>query len=161
MAVKVKDTFRIDSKILSEFKKLCDQKEQKYSHVVEQLMEMYIQKDGEMLLEDLFAPRLEDMVKRTIRKEIDRVAAMINDVDVDVKANLYSIPAMYVKNTKTIEKVITSFFQHQLVRQDGFSTVDGFSRSEGDDMLQRFRRLAREDINQRKKERAKKRDDEL
>jgi hypothetical protein len=152
MARKQRKLYSLDEGIVQEFEKVCKKKDLEFSAAVQQLMEQYIAQDGQIMLDDLYAPRINELVKRTVVKEVDRIASMMYNLQVDVTANLYSIPAMYKKSLGSVENTFNEYLNPQLLNPNRVSAAQQFEfNKDGQAMISNLRNFARNDMKQKKK----------
>lgn len=97
-ATKTKKTYSIDRKVVNEFSNWCKQIGKEYSEVLEKLMKLYIEKQGKILLDGIYIPRLDVLVSRTMDKAVDRIVGMVNNVNVDILANMLILTAVHKKH---------------------------------------------------------------
>jgi hypothetical protein len=151
MARKKQKLLRIDESILNEFEKICKKKKSEYSYEVEQMMKDYIARDGQKLVDELYAEQIGKAVKSAMDDQVNRLAKMIYNVNVDTTAVLNSVPAIYKKNLKAIETTFENFMNEQLLSPERSSQADHFDyNSDGQKMVSNLRNHARNDIQQRK-----------
>lgn len=151
MATKTKKLYSIDSKIADEFMKICKRNDQEFSGVVEEFMKLYIRKDGEVLFDDLYAPRIDQVVSRRIDKGLDRIAAMINNVNVDVTAALLMFPSVYKKTMVSIEDTLNEFVIQEVLKPTRQPLAQDFMvGQDGQVMIQTARNAARKNLNEKR-----------
>jgi hypothetical protein len=160
MGVKERSTYNLDSGIVNDFKKICKKRGKKYSEQLEQILEQFIAKDGEMFMDDLYAPRLNDLVKNNVRKEVDRVCGMINNLHVDSNASLIGTFALYKwmqeSMETTIESYLRAFLSEDVLKDEKYRIIQRPSESltydgDGKEMIQNLRNTSRDDITTRKR----------
>lgn len=115
MAVKTKKTYSIDTKVANEFSKCCKENGKEFSEVLENLMKLYIEKQGNILLDDIYAPRLDALVSRTMEKAVDRIAGMVNNVNVDILASMFLLTAVHKKTLLGLENTIDHYLAEELL----------------------------------------------
>lgn len=115
MAVKTKKTYSLDTKVVNEFSKCCKENGKEYSEVLEQLMKLYIEKQGNILLDDIYAPRLNALVSRTMEKAVDRIAGMVNNVNIDILASMFLQTAVHKKTLLGLENTIDHYLAEELL----------------------------------------------
>ena len=115
MAVKVKKTYSIDSGTAQKFQEVCKRKDLEYSDTLEKFMEDFIRKDGEALIDDLYAPRIAAMVRNEIKNETQGIRSMLHNQHVDIAAILLSIPSVYLKNAEFLENLLDTWINPQLL----------------------------------------------
>jgi hypothetical protein len=115
MAVKTKKTYSIDTKVANEFSKCCKENGKEFSEVLEQLMKLYIEKQGNILLDDIYAPRLDALVSRTMEKAVDRIAGMVSNVNVDILASMFLLTAVHKKTLLGLEDTIDHYLAEELL----------------------------------------------
>jgi hypothetical protein len=115
VATKIKKTYSIDSKIAHEFSKCCRQNGKEYSEALENLMKLYIEKQGNILLDDIYAPRLDALVSRTMEKAVDRIAGMVNNVNVDILASMFLQTAVHKKTLLGLEETVDHYLAEELL----------------------------------------------
>jgi hypothetical protein len=118
MAKKQQKNLTIDRKIAAEFKATCEANGEKESHVIEKFMERYVADESLNLYDDIQAPRINELVSRTIRKEIERVIKMNRVLQKDVRAVLSSVPASYKKSLESFETTLEIVLRPELLDSD-------------------------------------------
>lgn len=152
MAKKQRKIYSLDMGVVEQFEKICKKKDTEFSAAVQGMMEHWIAKDGELTMDDLYAPRISGLVKRTVQDEVDRIAKMLYNINVDVTANLYAIPAMYKKNLKSVEHTFNHYLDERVLNPKRVSAAEQFNYAEdGQKIIADVRNFARNDIKQRKK----------
>jgi hypothetical protein len=143
--------FRIDSSLTDEFVKICKRKKTEQSDEIEALLKQYIAKDGEITIDDIYAPRIAQAVKVAVDDQVNRIAKMLYNINVDVTSILYGMPAIHKKDLKALEDTIEMFVNPQLLnpKRTPQSTHFEFNK-DGRNMIQNLRDFARNDIKQRK-----------
>jgi hypothetical protein len=111
LATKIKKTYSVDSKIVDKFQECCKQNGKEYSESLEFLMKLYIEKQGNIMLDDIYAPRLNALFSRTMEKAVDRIAGMVSNVNVDILASMFLQTAVHKKTLLGLE----STFDHYLL----------------------------------------------
>lgn len=153
MAHKVRKNYSLDEGTVLKFQEICKKQKKEFSEVVEMLMEDYIAKDGQILIDDIYAPRMEAVVSRTMKKEIDRMAKMLYNINVDVTAGLYAFPALYKKTMGSVEDTFNHYVNEQLLTPNRQSLAKQFAIAEdGERIIQAVRNFARNDIKTRQQE---------
>lgn len=151
MAKKEKSTYSMDAKVVSDFKKICKQNGVEYSETIEDLMKVYIEKSGQILLDDIYAPRINELMNRTMEKQFDRIAGMIYNINVDVGATLQLMPSVYKKTMVSIENTLNEFINEQLLVPERESLADQFMVGrEGQTMITTARNVMRKEMNERR-----------
>lgn len=157
MAVKTKKTYNIDSKIAKEFQATCDQNDKFYNEVIEVLMKLYIEKQGKILLDDIYAPRLDALVGRRMDKVADRIAGMINNVNVDILATQFLVTGVLKKSLTGFEDIIDMYFLDEILNPDRGSVGDNYDNmGDAKKLIPGARNAARKQITDDIRERAKK-----
>jgi hypothetical protein len=154
MAKKERKHYYIDGGVISEFEKVVKRKGyENNSAAVEDLMKWFVAHDGQILMDDLYAPRISALVKRTMEKEIDRLAGMLYNVNVDVTANLYGQTAMHKKMLQDVEKIINRYINAQLLNPNPNPVSETFTvKDDGERIVTSMRKFARKDIAEKKRE---------
>lgn len=161
MAVKEKKTYNIDSKIAKEFQATCKQNDKKFNEVIEVLMKLYIEKQGKILLDDIYAPRLDALVGRRMDKLRDSLAGMINNVNVDILATQFLITGALKKSFQGTEEIIDMYFLDSILNPERVSMGDNYNNMEdANRMIPGARNAARKQISADIRERAKKKKEE-
>lgn len=156
MGKKERKTYNLDSGIVKEFEQIAKKRGLKYSELLEQLLEQFIAKDGEMFVDDLYAPRLNELVQSTVRKEVDRACGMISNLHVDSNAVLIAVPALYKKLMQGLESTLENMLLENLLKEDTDREHPLVShawrnKTDGAQMLQALRNNSRTDIQSRRK----------
>lgn len=154
MATKTKKTYSIDSKVANEFSNCCKQNAKEYSEVLEKLMKLYIEKQGKILLDDIYAPRLDALVSRTMDKAVDRIAGMVNNVNVDILASMFLLTAVHKKTLLGLENIIDHYLAEELLNSARETLVKNYKAVEdANNLIPGARNAARKQIARDIKER--------
>lgn len=160
MAVKEKKTYNIDSKIAKEFQATCKQNDKKYNEVIEVLMKLYIEKQGKILLDDIYAPRLDALVGRRMDKAVDRMAGMLYETQVDILATQFLITGALKKSLSGFEDIIDIYFLDEILNPDRGSVADNYNNMEdANKLLPGARNAARKVISNDIRERKNKKEE--
>lgn len=152
MARKQRKLYSLDEGLVQEFEKICKKRDMEFSAAVSQMMEDFVAKDGEMVMDELFAPRTNEMIRRTVIKEVDRIASMMYNLQVDVIANLYAVPSLYKKQLRSIETTFNEYMNEKILNENRVSHAEQFSFNEdGLKMVANLREYARKDMKAKKK----------
>jgi hypothetical protein len=155
LATKIKKTYSIDSKVANEFSKCCKQNGKEYSEVLEKLMKLYIEKQGQILLDDIYAPRMDALVSRTMDKAVDRIAGMVNNVNVDILASMFLLTAVHKKTLLGLENIIDHFLAEELLNPVRETLAKNYKAVEdANNLIPGARNAARKQIARDIKERA-------
>ncbi|MED1205595.1 hypothetical protein [Heyndrickxia acidicola] len=153
MATKVQKNLRIDAGILAEFEKIANRKKQNHNAEMEELMKQYIARDGQILYDDLYAPRIAQAVKNAVDEQINRLAKMIYKTQVDATAALYSAPVFHTQTLKGMENVLEAFLDKRLLDPNRLRPSDQYTFSgNGKPAVSNLRKIARTDHQEQKKE---------
>lgn len=152
MARKLRKLYSLDEGLVQEFEKICKKRNIEYSFAIGELMESFVAKDGEILMDDLYAPRINELIKRTMEKQIDRVMGGMYNLQTDVTANLYSVPSLYKKQLRSIETTFNDYMNPKILNPNRISHAEQFSFNEdGQKMISNLREYARKDMKAKKK----------
>jgi hypothetical protein len=155
MGRKTRKNYSVDEGVAVQFQKICKKNEKEYSAVIEDLMKEYVARDGQALMDDLYAPRIQVLVEKTVRKEIDRLARMLYNINVDVTAGLYAFPAMYKKTMNSIETTLDQYINEQLLSPNRKPLSQEFKvGEEGERIIDTIRNYSRKSMKIRQRERA-------
>lgn len=155
MATKIKRTYTIDSKVEDEFAKVCKQNKKHKNEIVEILMKLYIEKQGKILLDDIYAPRVDALLSRRLDKVADQIKGMINNVNVDILATQFLVTGALKKSLLGFEDIIAMYFADELLNPDRGSIANSYKAIEdANKLLPGSRNAARKQIAMDKKERA-------
>jgi hypothetical protein len=142
---------RIDEGILNEFEKIAKRKKSQHNTEVEEMMKQYIALDGQMLFDELYAPRLEHVIKRVFDQETHRIMGMLYNVHRDATAALYANPIFHNKILEGVEKIIESFIQPALLNTDRNSIAQNYDfNTNGKNAVDHLRKIAHSDIQNNK-----------
>lgn len=120
-------------------------------------MKQYIARDGQMLFDDLYAPRIAHSVKTAVEEQINRLAKMIYKTQVDATAALYSSPVFHSQTLKGVEDVLDMFINPQLLNKDRIRISDQYSlANNGKTAVKNLRKIALTDHQEQKAERKEK-----
>jgi hypothetical protein len=151
MARKVQKNIRVDEGVLQEFVKIADRKKEHHNVEIEELMKQYIARDGQLLFDDLYAPRISHAVKTAVDEQINRIMKVLYNINVDVTAALYSAPTFHQQSVKGLEDVIESFLNPQLLDQQRTSISANYSLAQnGQKSVDHLRKIAHSDIQKRR-----------
>lgn len=152
MATKVQKNLRIDAGILSEFEKIAKRKKQNHNAEVEELMKQYIARDGQMLFDDLYAPRIAHSVKQAVDEQINRLAKMIYKTQTDATAALIAAPVFHTQTIKGVEDVLDMYLNSQLLNPNRIRISNELSNANnGKTAVARLRKMAFSDHQEQKK----------
>lgn len=152
MAKKEKRTYRVDSEVLRKFYDLCEQKGIPYSEAVEGLMKDFIARSEGNLLDEVHAPAVQQAVKKAMDDQIDRLASMIYNVQIDANAILQSVPVLYQKNMLALEYTLNKYINQELLSPHRDSSAKRFDLGlHGKEMIQDLRKHAFTDLKERKR----------
>ena len=153
MARKVQKNVGIDAGVLAEFAKIADRKKQNHNAEIEAMMKDYIARDGQMLADDIYAPRIAQAVKLAVQGEINRLAKMIYQTQINSSASLYSGSLLHIENMKNIEELLETYFDPRLLNpnREKLSTKFSFEKN-GKTAIAKFRKIAHDDVQQQKRE---------
>lgn len=153
MATKVQKNLRIDAGILDQFEKIANRKKQHHNIEIEEMMKAYIARDGQLLFDDLYAPRIEQATERAMEKQINRLAKMINKDHIDTTAALYSAPAFYNQTVKAIEDIFEGYLDPRLLSPTRSPISANYSLSEnGKQAVRNLRNISMTDHKEQRKE---------
>lgn len=151
MARKVQKNIRIDEGVLQEFAKIADRKDQHHNVEIEELMKQYIARDGQLLFDDLYAPRISHAVKTAVDEQINRIMKVLYNINVDVTASLYSAPTFHQQAVRATEEVIESYLNPQLLDQQRVPISTNYSLAQnGQKSVDQLRKIAHSDIQKRR-----------
>ncbi|MED3561487.1 hypothetical protein [Bacillus xiapuensis] len=153
MARKRQKNIRIDEGILAEFEKIANRKKQQHNTEIEELMKQYIARDGQMLADDIYAPRISKSVEMAVEKQINRLAKMIYKTQVDSTASLYGSPVFHTQMLRGMEDILDTFLDTRLLRQDRVRISDQYSlANNGKQAVKNLRKMALTDHQEQKRE---------
>lgn len=156
MATKTQKNIRIDAGILDQFEKIANRKKQHHNAEIEELMKQYIARDGQLLFDDLYAPRIAHSVKQAVEEQINRLAKMINKTQIDSTASLYSAPLLHNQVVRGMEDVLDMYLNGQLLNQNRVRISDRFTlAANGKTAVRNLRNLALSDHKENRKEQTK------
>lgn len=118
MSVKKQKNIRIDESVLNEFEKIANRKKQKHNSEIEDLMKQYIARDGQLLFDELYAPRIEHTVKQAMDDQVNRLAKMISKVSIDATASIYSTPLLHNQILKGTEDILERYLDVRILNQN-------------------------------------------
>lgn len=151
MAKKANKHFRLDEGILNEFVKITKKKKAIQSEEVEEMMKQYISRDGEMIFDDLYAPRISHAVKQAVDEQINRLAKMIYKTQVDATASLYSAPVFHNQTLKGIEDVLDMYINGQLLNPNRQRISENHTlNTNGKNAIHNLRKIALTDHKEQK-----------
>lgn len=155
MARKQQKNIRIDQGVLSEFEKIANRKNQHHNAEIEELMKQYIARDGQLLFDDLYAPRIAYSVKQAVDDQINRLAKMIYKTQVESTAALYATPVFHNQIVKGVEDVLEMFLDARILNQNRIRISDQYSiSSNGKQAVKNLRKMALTDHQEQKKDRS-------
>lgn len=155
MARKQQKNIRIDQGVLSEFEKIANRKKQHHNVEIEELMKQYIARDGQLLFDDLYAPRIAHSVKQAVDDQINRLAKMIYKTQVESTAALYATPVFHNQIVKGVEDVLEMFLDARILNQNRIRISDQYSiSSNGKQAVKNLRKMALTDHQEQKKDRS-------
>ncbi|PGQ88339.1 hypothetical protein [Priestia megaterium] len=151
MARKVQKNVAIDAGVLAEFAKIANRKKQNHNAEIETMMKEYIARDGQMLADDIYAPRIAQAVKLAVEGQINRLAKMIYQAQINSSAALYSGSLLHIENTKNIEKLFETYLDPRLLKPDRqkLSAKMSFDKN-GKAAIETFRKYAHDDVQKQK-----------
>ncbi|PEU54962.1 hypothetical protein CN395_25060 [Priestia megaterium] len=115
MAKKQQKNFTVDSKTAKEFQAYCKVNGVHESHIVEEFMESYISNNQIKYYDDIQAPRINELVSRTIQKEIERVIKLNRVLERYIKAAIAGIAVSHSHQLEALENVIQSVLREELL----------------------------------------------
>jgi hypothetical protein len=152
MAVKEKKSYRLDSQLVSEFQKVCKRKGISFSAGVESMMKEFIAKSESGVHDEVYAPMVQQAVKKAVEDQIDRLAGMIYNVQVDTNAVLQSVPILYQKNMFAMEYTVNKFLNEELLSPHRDYSSKRFEwEAHGKKMIDDFRKRSLTDLKVRKR----------
>ncbi|MCI2254237.1 hypothetical protein L2D08_07660 [Domibacillus sp. PGB-M46] len=152
MARKQQKNIRIDQGVLAEFEKIANRKKQHHNAEIEELMKQYIARDGQLLFDDLYAPRIAHSVKQAVDDQINRLAKMIYKTQVESTAALYATPVFHNQIVKGVEDVLEMFLDARILNQNRIRISDQYSiSSNGKQAVKNLRKMALTDHQEQKK----------
>lgn len=163
MGVKERKTYNLDSGVVKSFEQIAKKKGVSYSKLLEELLEQFIAKDGEMFADEIYAPRIESLVNQAVKKETNRLASMIYKNQIETSAILISIPALYKKIQKGIEEGIRVHINEEVLNEtkeeDPLNGIEYIHNSfryqhEGKEMIQNLRNQSTKEYHENKKKEA-------
>ncbi|MED4068584.1 hypothetical protein [Priestia megaterium] len=153
MARKVQKNVGIDAGVLAEFTKIANRKKQNHNAEIEAMMKDYIARDGQMLADDIYAPRIAEAVKLAVDGQINRLAKMIYQAQINSSASLYSGSLLHIENLKNIEELLETYLDPRLLNPDRQKLSARFSfEKNGKTAIKRFRKIAHDDVQEQKRE---------
>lgn len=156
MAKKVQKNLKLDAGILAEFEKIADRKKEHHNREIEEMMKAYIARDGQLIFDDLYAPRIAHSVKQAVDDQINRLAKMIYQAQVDATAALYSTPIFYNQTLKGMEDILENFMNVQLLNPTRSRISNKNSLNEnGQQAVRNLRNIAITDHKDNKKKKTK------
>lgn len=109
MGVKVKKLYSLDASLVKEFEAICQKKGMNFSEQLEEIMKQFIVADTANMVDDLHASRIGYAVKKAVQDEINRLAGMIYNVQVDATAALYGVPRLQQKQLEVLEGTLERY----------------------------------------------------
>lgn len=153
MAVKRQKNLRMDDGILSEFEKICKKKKMDQNAIMEDLMKQFIARDGQMLFDDLYAPRISHAVKTAVDDQINRLAKMIYKTQIDATAALYSTPILHNQLLHGMEDIMDMYLDPRIMNQNRTRISEQYTFNlNGKNAVRNFRNIAITDHKEQKKE---------
>ncbi|MDM5451037.1 hypothetical protein [Peribacillus simplex] len=153
MARKKQKNLNIDEHILQDFEKIANRKKQQHNTEVEELMKAYIARDGQLLFDDLYAPRIAHTVTKAVDDQIDRLAKMIYQTQKDATAALYSSPVFHIEMLKGVEEIIETHLDPRLLNQNRPKVSTKFSfNHNGKLAVKNLRKMATVDHQENRKQ---------
>ncbi|USK77779.1 hypothetical protein [Peribacillus frigoritolerans] len=155
MAKKVQKNLKLDAGILAEFEKIANRKKEHHNTEIEEMMKQYIARDGQMLFDDLYAPRIAYSVEKAVDKQVNRLAKMIYQTQVDATAGLYSSPVFHIEMLKGVEEIMESYFDHRVLNPNRPKVSNKFTFNEnGKKAVANLRKMANVDHQEKRKAKA-------
>lgn len=159
MAVKTRKNYSLDGGIVSEFQKVCMNNGKEYSETVEELMKMYIAKDGQLLMDEMHAPLIEKILDRRLNKLFDQVKGMVYNQSVDIKLIPYLLISLHKHSLENLEQVLDETFVTQILEPERESFADEWEpNQQGIQMLQNATGIAHKQIQEKRQRDIKKRE---
>lgn len=156
MATKRQKNLRIDDSILTQFEKICKKKKVDQNSEMEELMKQHIARDGQMLTDDIYAPRIAQAVTHAVDAQINRLAKMIYKTQVDATAALYASPVFHNQSLKGMEDILEMFLNSQLLNPNRVRISDQHSlNTNGKTAVHNLRKIALTDHKEQKREQPK------
>lgn len=153
MAKKQQKNIRIDKTVLDEFAKIADRKGQHHNIEIEEMMKHYITRDGQLVFDDLYAPRIAHAVKQAVDEQINRLAKMIYKTQVESTASLYSTPVFHNTLLKNVEDVLETFLHPRLLSESRTRISDKYSKNENvHHAVRNLRKMAHTDHREQQRE---------
>lgn len=153
MAKKRQKNIRIDAGVLDAFEKIAGRKGQHHNAEIEEMMKSYIARDGQLLVDEVYAPMIAQAVKIAVQAEINRLAKMIYQAQINSSASLYSGSLLHIENLKNIEELLETYFDPRLLNPERQKLSAKFSfEKNGKTAIKRFRKIAHDDVQQQKRE---------
>ncbi|USK72633.1 hypothetical protein [Peribacillus asahii] len=152
MARKRQKNLRIDEAILDEFEKIANRKKQQHNTEIEELMKAYIARDGQLIFDDLYAPRIEHAVKQAVESQINRLAKMIYQTQVDATASMYSAPVFHIESLRGIENILETYIRPEVLNPSRVKVSDQYTfNHNGKLAVKNLRKVAYMDHQENKK----------
>jgi antitoxin component of RelBE/YafQ-DinJ toxin-antitoxin module len=160
MGKKERKTYNLDSGVVKSFQQIATKKGLKYSELLEQLLEQFIAKDGEMFADEIYAPRLEYTITQAVKKETNRLAAMIYKNQLETSAVLIGLPSLYKKMQKGMEDALRLHINPEILMEtketDPVEGIDFISPSfrynyEGIEMIEKLRKQSAKEYHENKR----------
>lgn len=153
MAKKVQKNLKLDAGILAEFEKIANRKKEHHNTEIEELMKQYIARDGQMLFDDLYAPRIAYSVEKAVDKQVNRLAKMIYQTQVDASAALYSSPVFHIEMLKGVEEIMESYLDPRVLNPNRPKISNKFTFNEnGKRAVASLRKIANIDHQEKRKQ---------
>ncbi|MGG1571669.1 hypothetical protein [Fictibacillus sp. NRS-1165] len=152
MGKRIGKYFKVDQSLVNEFVKICEKRDIDQADGLEELLKQFIAKDGQITVDDIYAPRIGDAVKLAVDAQVNRMAAMLNSIDIDVKSILYGLPAFHKLSLQGTERTLVSHLDERLVKPSPIKESQQFDYTkDGFKMIEDMRSYARTDISNRRK----------
>jgi hypothetical protein len=152
MAKKKQKNITIDAGILKSFEKIADQKGQHHNIEIEEMMKAYIARDGQLLFDDLYAPRVDQVVTKAVDRGTDRMAKMVYQAQLDSTAALYSSPVFHIEMLKAIEEILETFFDPRVLNQNRPKISNKFTfNHNGKLAVKNLRKMANAELQEKRK----------
>lgn len=165
MARKKDVHYKIDEGIVNEFTKIIESKKKNdkdrtitYSGVIEEMMKNYIALDGQLLVDEIHAPRIGYAVKKAVDDQMQRLIKMISKTQLEATAALYSAPLFHHETLKGMEEILENYMNTQLLDPARTRIADKKSfNTNGLQSIQTLRNIA---VNDRKAQMKRKSEEE-
>ncbi|MDF9763798.1 hypothetical protein OKW24_005694 [Peribacillus simplex] len=155
MASKKQKNLNIDEGILKKFEEIANRKKQQHNTEVEEMMKAYIARDGQILFDDLYAPRIAHTVTKAVDHQIERLAKMIYQTQVDATAALYSSPVFHIEMLKGVEEIFETHLDPRVLNQNRPKVSNQFTfNHNGKSAVKNLRKMANVDHQENRKAKA-------